>query len=83
MTKERALMLIQNGLRINFCQSGVDIDQIAGLGPRRQFGQCIRQRIRVRLRLADFLGNRISIIGHIDPTCICRVGFRHLFGAVF
>ena len=41
-----------------------------------------RQRLRIGLRLADFQGDRLGVVGHVDARIVRAVGLRHFLGAV-
>ena len=63
-------------------QRGIDADEIVRFRPLREAFDLGRQRLRVGLRLANFLRDRVGIVGEIDPRIIRRVRFRHFLGPV-
>ncbi len=60
----------------------IDADQIVGLGPRLQAFLLARQRFRIGFGSADFLCDRVGVVGQIDARVVGGVRLRHFFGAV-
>ena len=63
-------------------QRRVDADQVVGLGTRLEPRLLARQRLRIGLRLADLLRDRVGVVGQVDARIVGRIRLRHLLGAV-
>ena len=82
ITKAAAAEFGQHPVHIAAGKGGEDSDKVLRLGPAVQAGGFRRQRVRVRLRLADFLRDEIAVIRHVDPRIVGGVGLAHLRIAV-
>jgi hypothetical protein len=63
-------------------ETGVDVDEVAGLGPPLEPVEIGGQGLGVGAGLADLLRDGVGVVGHVDPAHVRGIGFRHLLRAV-